>query len=175
MFATMLRLSIGFISLVTGRQLYWLYSGGVAFITAFFLAPLFFNLGAGLNLFFTALGIGVIVAFLTFLLGRIMVVLVIFLTGGYLFVIVPRTLGWGADWFSWGFFIVAGVVAALLVLVWFDFSLILFSSLTGASLIIQTVNLSVFNTNVAYFSMVVFGMVTQLILMQYWPTSEGDE
>ena len=99
MFATTLRLSIGFISLLTGRQLYWLYSGGVAFISTYFLAPLFYNLTAGLNLFFTALGIGVIVAFLTFLVGRIMVALAVFLAGGYLLVVVPRVLGWGTDWF----------------------------------------------------------------------------
>lgn len=175
MFATTLRLSIGFISLLTGRQLYWLYSGGVAFISTFFLAPLFYNLTAGLNLFFTALGIGVVVAFLTFLVGRIMVALAVFLAGGYLLVIVPRVLGWETDWFSWVAFVIAGLIAAVLVLVWFDFTLIVLSSLTGASLITQTVRMSLFNTNVAFFAMVIFGMVTQAVLMQYWPTSEEEE
>lgn len=175
MFATMLRLSIGFISLVIGRQLYWLFSGGVAFITTFFLAPMFYDLGGGLDLFFTALAIGVIVAFLTFLTGRIMVAAVFFFAGAYLFVMVPRTLGWDIGGFSWLFFVVSGIVAAFLALVWFDFTLILLSSLTGASLIIETVQLNVFNTNVAYFSMVVFGIVTQAILLQYWPTSEDEE
>lgn len=175
MFGTMLRLSIGIISLVVGRQLYWLFSGGVAFITAYFLAPIFFSVGGGLNFFFTALGIGVIVAFLTYLLGRIAVALVVFLAGGYLLVMVPRSLGWGTDWFSWTFFVVAGLIAAILVLIWFDFTLVLLSSLTGASLVIEVVNLSVFNTNVAYFAMVIFGMATQAVLMQYWPVSEEGE
>jgi hypothetical protein len=175
MFATMLRLSIGVISLITGRQLYWLYSGGVAFITAFFLSPLFYNLGAGLDLFFTALGIGVVAAFLTFLVGRVMVALLSFFAGGYLLVMMPNTLGWGTEWFSWIFFVIAGIVATLLVLVWFDFTLILLSSLTGANLIVQTVQLSVFNINIAFFALAIFGMVTQAILLQYWPTEEGEE
>ena len=174
MFDTMLRLSIGIVTLLTGRQLYWLFAGGVAFITTFFLAPQFFTLGLGSNLFIVAVGVGVLVGLLTFLVGRILVAAVVFLAGGYLLVMVPDTLGWGTGWFSWAFFIIAGAVAALLVLVWFDFSLILLSSLTGASLIVQTVRLSVFNTNVAYFGVVIFGMVTQVILMQYWPNVEEE-
>ena len=67
------------------------------------------------------------------------------------------------------------MIAAVLVLVWFDFTLIVLSSLTGASLITQTVSMSLFNTNVAFFAMVIFGMVTQAVLLQYWPTSEEEE
>jgi hypothetical protein len=84
-------------------------------------------------------------------------------------------LGWGTEWFSWIFFVIAGIVATLLVLVWFDFTLILLSSLTGATLIVQTVQLSVFNINIAFFALAIFGMVTQAILLQYWPTEEGEE
>jgi hypothetical protein len=37
------------------------------------------------------------------------------------------------------------------------------------------VQLSVFNINIAFFALAIFGMVTQAILLQYWPTEEGEE
>lgn len=174
MFATMLNISIGFITLTTGRQLYWLYAGGVAFVSTLIVAPMYFSLPMGDNLFIISLGIGVIIGLLAALLGRVAATLTLFLVGGYLLNTLPRILGWDAGDITLAFVIIAGLVTVLLALAWFDFSLILLSSLTGASLIVQTINLSRFNTIVAYFGMVIFGMITQLILMQYWPASEED-
>jgi hypothetical protein len=174
MYTTMLKLSLGFITLITGRQLYGLFAGGVAFIGAFFLAPIYFNVAPDNNLLMTSLGIGVVIGLLASLLGRIMTAIVLFLAGGYLLATIPGILGLGTDWVSWPLMVIAGLVVILLALVWFDFSLILLSALTGASLIVQTINLNVFNAIIAYVALVVFGIVTQLILMQYWPSS-GEE
>ncbi|HZD57036.1 MAG TPA: hypothetical protein VE136_09955 [Anaerolineales bacterium] len=168
----MLKLTLGFITLITGRQLYGLFAGGVAFIGAFFLAPIYFNITPDSNLLMTSLGIGVVTGLLATLLGRIMTAIVLFLAGGYLLATIPGILGLATDWVTWPLMVVAGLVVILLALVWFDFSLILLSTLTGASLIVQTIQLNVFNAIVAYFALVIFGIVTQLILMQYWPTSE---
>lgn len=174
MYATMFNISIGFITLTTGRQLYWLYAGGVAFISTLIVAPMYFSLSLDDNLFIVSLGIGVIVGLLAALLGRVAASLALFLVGGYLLNSLPGILGWDIGGVTLSLIIIAGLVAVVLVFTWFDFSIILLSSLTGASLIIETINLSRFNTVVAYFGMVIFGMITQLILMQYWPTSEQD-
>lgn len=174
MYATMLKLSLGFITLITGRQLYGLFAGGIAFIGAFFLAPIYFNITPDNNLLMTSLGIGVVTGLLATLLGRIMTAIVLFLAGGYLVATIPGILGLGTDWVSWPLMVIAGLVVILLALVWFDFSLILLSTLTGASLIVQTIQLNVFNAIIAYFALVIFGIVTQLILMQYWPSSEKE-
>lgn len=174
MYATMLNISIGFITLTTGRQLYWLYAGGVAFVSTLIVAPVYFSLPMGENLFIISLGIGVIVGLLAALLGRVAAALALFLAGGYLLKSLPEILGWDRGDITLIFIIIAGLAAVLLAFTWFDFSLILLSSLTGASLIVQTINLSRFNTIIAYFGLVIFGIITQLILMQYWPTSEED-
>jgi hypothetical protein len=172
MYATMLQLSLGFIMLTTGRQLYWLFTGGTASVSVFVLGPLLFNLPQNNELFLLALAIGVIVAVLASNLGRIMVAIVLFLAGSYLLFILPEIMGFGNEWVSWFILATAGIAAVGMVLTWFDFSLTLLSSLTGASLIIQAVNLSGVNAIIAYFGMAIFGMITQLILMQYWPVSE---
>lgn len=172
MYATMLQLSLGFIMLITGRQLYWLFTGGAASISVFVLGPLLFNLPQNNELFLLALAIGVIVAALASNLGRTMVAIVLFLAGSYLLFILPAIMGFGNEWVSWFILATAGIAAVGLVLTWFDFSLTLLSSLTGASLIIQAVNLSGVNAIIAYFGMAIFGMITQLVLMQYWPVSE---
>ena len=174
MYTAMLKFSLGFITLITGRQLYGLFAGGVAFIGAFFLAPIYLNVIPDTNLLMTSVGIGVVIGLLASLLGRIMTAIVLFLAGGYLVATVPEILGLSTNWVSWPIMVIAGLVAILLALVWFDFSLILLSTLTGASLIVQTVKLNVFNAIIAYFALVIFGIVTQLILMQYWPSSEGE-
>lgn len=174
MYATMLNISIGFITLTTGRQLYWIYAGGIAFITTLLAAPMYFNLPLDNNTLIISIGVGIIVGLLAALLGRVVATLALFLAGGYLLITVPGILGWKTGDISLLLIIIAGVVAVILALTWFDFSFILLSSLTGASLIIQTINLSRFNTIVAYFGMVIFGMITQLILMQYWPNSEEE-
>jgi hypothetical protein len=174
MYATMLNISIGFITLTTGRQLCWLYAGGVAFVSTLIVAPMYINLPVGDNLFILSLGIGVIVGLLAALLGRVATTLALFLVGGYLLISLPEILGWDPRDVPLTYIIVAGLAAVLLAFTWFDVSLILLSSLTGANLIIQTINLSKFNTLVAYFGMVIFGIITQLILMQYWPASEED-
>ena len=172
MYATMLQLSLGFIMLTTGRQLYWLYAGGTAFVSAVVIGPLLFNFAQNNDLFLLSLAIGVIVALLASMLGRIMIAIVLFPAGGYLLFVLPAITGFGNEWVTWFLLVTAGIVAVGMVLTWFDFSLTLLSSLTGASLIIQAVNLSGISAIIAYFGMTIFGMLTQLILMQYWPVSE---
>jgi len=172
MYEIMISLSIGFVTLMTGRQLYWLFIGGVAFFSIFFLVPILTGFGASVNLFFISLGIGLIIGFLASVLGRAISAGVLFLLGGYLLIMIPNTLGLNSTWLSWVLFLLAGLVTVLLVSYWFDFAVVLLSSLTGAGLIVQAVKSSAANLMVVYVAMVIFGMATQLILMQYWPALE---
>lgn len=172
MYATMLQLALGFVMLTTGRQLYWLFAGGAAFASAFVLGPLLFNFEQNSELFLLSLAVGVILAVLALILDRTMVAIAVFPAGAYLLFSLPAMMGFGNEWVSWFILATAGIVAVGMVLTWFDFSLTLLSALTGASLIIQAANLSGVNAIIAYFGMAIFGMITQLILMQYWPVSE---
>jgi hypothetical protein len=174
MYSTMIRLSIGFISLTTGRQLHWLFAGGVTFLSTFFLVPTLFGIYPDTNLFLTSLIAGIIVGVLASMLGRIVTTISLFLAGAYLLVTLPEILGWTTTWTNWTSIAVAGLVAVLLALIWYDFTLILLSSLTGAGLIVQTLNLNPFNTLIAYLGTTIFGMATQIVLMQYWPVLEEE-
>lgn len=174
MYTTMIRLSIGFISLTTGRQLHWLYAGGITFLSVFFLVPSLFGTNPDTNLFFTALVAGIIVGVLASMLGSIVTTISLFLAGAYLLVTLPEVLGWVSTWTNVTLIASAGLVAILMALVWYDFTLILLSSLTGAGLVVQTLNLNPFNTLIAYLGATLFGMATQVVLMQYWPVLEEE-
>jgi hypothetical protein len=168
----MFSLAIGFVTLMTGRQLYWLFIGGVAFFSIFLLVPILTDFGASVDLFFISLGIGLIIGFLASVIGRAVAAGVLFLLGGYLLFMIPNSMGLNTTWLSWVLFLLSGLVTVFLVFYWFDFAMVLLSSLTGAGLIVQSVKSSAANLMVVYIAMVIFGMATQLILMQYWPALE---
>lgn len=128
---------VGLALLFFGRQLFWLFVAGAGFAFATIVTA---ELLKGLADWAIVIAIlaGIIGALLAIVLQRLAIGLGGFLMGGYL----AFTL---TDQFDaslvWPAFFIGGILGALLVLVLFDWALIVLSSLTGAVLIVGSVNL----------------------------------
>lgn len=76
-------------------------------------------------------------------------------------------LGWLNATFSWTVFLLAGGIALLLALVYFSFGVILVSSLGGAALLATKISIPGLDRQVMFVILWIFGLATQLVLMQY--------
>jgi hypothetical protein len=169
MYATMISLAIGFIALITGRQVYWLYSGGITLVSIYILTPIFIDLPQTNELLVIAALGGIVVGLFTLLFGRPMVLAAAFLSGGYLAVMAPIQLGIGTVWLSWIVYVLGGVIAIVASLVWFDTVIIVLSAITGSSLILHTLALGTFDRIIAFTGIAIIGIAIQSILMRYYP------
>jgi Domain of unknown function (DUF4203) len=145
--------------LLLGRRLFWLFVAGVGFVVGAMLATE--GLGQhseGMTLLL-ALSIGIIGAILSIFLQKLIVALAGFLAGGY----VGYTLMSGLNQPSlpWIAFLVGGVLGGILVLVLFDWALIVLSSLTGAAVIAQNLPLDRTIAALLFIVLLVFGIVVQ--------------
>jgi hypothetical protein len=169
MYATMVGLAIGFIILITGRQVYWLFSGGITLVNIYILTPVFLGMPQTEELLVIAALGAILIGLFTVLFGRPMVIAAAFLTGGYLAIMLPLQFGLGITSISWVSYLLGGLVALVLVLVWFDTIIIVLSALAGSSLIVQTLLLGDFDRLLSLIGIAIFGIAIQSILMRYYP------
>ena len=134
---SVINLLLGVTLLVAGRKLFWLFIGIIGFITGVQLAAAFWT-----GPEWTAIVIGIIVGILFALLAVFIEALAIgiagFLAGGFVLTTFTNMLGLNEGILFWLLFAVGGMIGLLLVMFFFDWALIVLSSLAGASLIVQS-------------------------------------
>ncbi|HEX9011961.1 MAG TPA: hypothetical protein VF813_00540 [Anaerolineaceae bacterium] len=126
-------LVVGVLLLGFGRRLFWLFVGVIGFITGLSLGGRFFPDNATLALI-TGLALGVIGAGVSVFFQRVTVIVAGFLAGGYLAVSLlgmAMAIPAGSTTLP---YIVGGILGAVLASVFFDWALIILSSLVGAVL-----------------------------------------
>jgi hypothetical protein len=132
---------VGLVLLVLGRKLFWLFLAGIGFFAGLHLGQQFWGLHSEILILVFSLGLGVLGALIALVFQRLAVGLAGFGAGG---VSVLNLLAlWGplpAPW-AWGAILLGGVLGAVLLYLLFDWGLILVSSLAGASLVVQAVEL----------------------------------
>ena len=96
-----------------------------------------------------------------------------FIAGGYISIIVSALMSFNAEQLLWLFFIIGGIIGAVLMFLIFDWTLILISSLSGASLIVQTTELGHDMEMLVFTVLVIIGMIIQTILMRQNRRSEA--
>ena len=96
-----------------------------------------------------------------------------FIAGGYISIIVSALMSFNAEQLLWLFFIIGGIIGAVLMFLIFDWALILISSLSGASLIVQTTELGHDMEMLVFTVLVIIGMIIQTILMRQNRRSEA--
>ncbi len=124
-----------------GRKLFWFVVGLLGFLGGLTLVSRLFGDMSGTTRMLIALGVGVLGAALTLLVQKVALSVVGFVAGGYLALSVLRILNTDLGGWSWALIVAFGMLGILLVLRVFDWALILLSSLSGAMIIVQTVNL----------------------------------
>ncbi len=158
---------LGFVLLITGLQLPWLFASGMGFLLAnYFGVEPYLGL-KGITLLLFSLGFGVIVGLLYIYFKRIVVVLAGFIAGAYICSYLPGALGWNAAWISLPVVLVAGLIAALIIFLWQSLALIFVSSLIGATLVIQFTRFPNISETFLFAIFSVVGILAQWVLMQY--------
>jgi hypothetical protein len=167
-FAISLLLTVlaGFAILLFGRQLFWLFVGVVGFIVAFELASQFLADQPEWIILLIALLAGVIGAVLSVFVQYGVVAVTGFLAGGFLAQSLLRGLeATPPDWLLWLALIIGGLLGAILVLVVFDWALILLSSITGATMLVQMLELPAVIEVVIFVTLLIIGIAFQVYMM----------
>ena len=166
-------LILGFLLVFAGRTMFWLCVGAVGFLVGVQsvtylglsttdLTGLLISIGCGL------LGIVLAVAF-----EWLMVVFGVgFLGGGYLLMsIFPPTIG--QESYSWLIFVVGGIVGLCLMVIVFDWTLIMISSLLGSTLIVNAFHGTVGFRELLFVGCMVLGISVQYFTLRGTATQEN--
>jgi hypothetical protein len=127
---------LGAALLFAGRRLIWLFVGALGFIFGMQLASLLPQLSQT-TVLVVGLVIGVIFALLAVFLQRLAIGMAGFLAGGFILTTLFARLG-VESLSNWVIYIIGGLIGILLVTLLFDWALIIFSSLAGAALLLQS-------------------------------------
>jgi hypothetical protein len=132
-----LRLVFGVLLLAFGRRLFWLFVGIVGFIAG---ADLVIRLLPDLPqtvVIVIALVVGLIAAGLAIFIRKIALAIAGFFIGGYLLTALLEMFQINVGGLSWLPYIIGGIIGVILVSLIIDWALIILSSLAGATIILQ--------------------------------------
>jgi hypothetical protein len=136
----LLFLILGLLLLLLGRRLFWLFVGIAGFVTGVEAAPYILPHQTEPFMLVVALVLGVIGALLAIFLQKVAIALAGFVVGGYLAMALAAPLLGGAGIQypgAWLCFLIGGILGAILLFVFFNWALIVLSSMHGAHLILR--------------------------------------
>ena len=125
----------GICLLMFGRRLFWLFVGVTGFLYGLMLGPGFIHNQPGWVILAVAAGAGILGIVLALFLQRLVIALAGFSSGSYLAFSLMSSFYPGIGQNIWVVSAIAGVCCAVLFSVFFDWAIILLSSLLGAFLI----------------------------------------
>jgi hypothetical protein len=152
---------IGAAMLLFGRQLFWLFVGGVGFIVGFDLAAQALGRQPEWLILLIALGVGLLGAIASIFLQRVLVGIAGFLAAGYFASAAAVSLSNGRSQISLIAFAVGGILGAILTMAMLDPALILLSTLSGATAICQNVPMQSSARSILFVVLVVLGIIVQ--------------
>jgi len=158
----LLAILAGIALLVAGRRLFWLFVGLIGFISGIRLAPQFFPGHPEWMVLVIALMAGALGALLALVLQWLAIGLAGFFAGAYVVVSLLSISGWGTSGMNWLFFFIGGILGTLLMIVLFDWALIILSCLAGAGLIIETIHDDRWVMILLFTALFIAGIVVQL-------------
>ena len=129
----------GALLLLLGRKLFWLSVAVIGFIVGAELAARLFPEQSQTVKLVVEIGLGLLGALLAIFVQELAIGIAGFLLGGELGILLGRALAFYNPEYWWVFFAAAGIVGAILMVSFFDWGLILLSSLAGARLIMDAV------------------------------------
>ncbi|HLE13859.1 MAG TPA: hypothetical protein VI776_03850 [Anaerolineales bacterium] len=154
-------LIIGGLLLVLGRKLFWLLVSVLGFLAGFYFAGQALGSDLGWLVLLVAIAAGIAGALIAIFLQGVAIGLAGFLGGGVIALNLLQFLGMGEVNFAWLAFIFGGILGVILIGLFFDWALILLSSVIGAFLIANAVEASQVVENVLFFALVLSGIAIQ--------------
>lgn len=153
---------VGAALLLFGRQLFWLFVGGIGFIVGFQFAGQVLGPQPEWLILLIAVAVGVLAAIASILLQRIVVGIAGFFAGGYfLSAVAAATLADNHPPIPLIAFVLGGIFGAILTMALLDPALILLSSLAGATAIAQNVPMKTSGQEILFIVLLVVGILVQ--------------
>ena len=147
-------------------DIFWLFVGFIGFAVGFHYAASVWQLQSQLLLIGLAALTGIVGAMLAVFFQKIAVGLAGFAGGGYIALNLINLLGVRLDQLVWLPYLVGGLIGAMLMFFIFDWALIFISSLAGASMVIQALNLNPGMEFGLYLALAIFGLLVQTVLFR---------
>jgi Domain of unknown function (DUF4203) len=147
--------------LVLGRKLFWLLVAVLGFLAGFYFAGQALSSDQGWLVLLVGIVTGIAGALIAIFLQSFAIGLAGFLGGGMIALNLLEFLGMGEVSFSWIAFIIGGIVGVILISLVFDWALILLSSIVGAFLIVNALEISSITGNILFFVLVLAGIAIQ--------------
>jgi len=161
-----LTVPVGVILLIFGRKLFWLFVAGVGFIFGIHIAPIALSGYPGWMVVLTGLFAGIGGAVAAVFLQRFAVILAGFLAGSYLAGNLISLWAWQVGPFLWVLMVFFGILGAVTAYLFFDWALIILSSLTGAAVITDNLTLGATGSTILMALLFAVGMGIQAGLLQ---------
>jgi len=159
---------IGVVILLFGRKLFWLCVAAVGFAAGVEVAPHLVHEPSPLLALTVALVLGVIGALLALFLQKIAIAVLGFLAGGKLAGAIAAAFFVHYAQYSTIIFLAGGVIGAILLLVLFDWALIVVSSFIGAHLIVfqGAISLPPSGSTIVFIGLTIIGILIQAALLR---------
>lgn len=154
---------LGFVVLLTGRKLFWLFIAALGFLAGASLGPRFIEADPAWLIWVFSLGLGVVGALLAVFLKRLAISVAGFVGGWYLMMTLATTFDWHLGNADWVLYLIGGLILSGVVSSLYDWALIFLSSIVGALAIVQGLNLSLapFFISLILLALVVAGVSVQ--------------
>src|SRR5213596_3364602 len=157
-----LSILIGVVILLFGRKLFWLCVAAIGFAAGVELAPHLVQDPSALLSLTISLLLGIIGALLALFLQKIAIAVLGFLAGGKLAGAIAAAFFVHYAQYSTIVLVVGGRVGAILLLVLFDWALIVVSSLMGAHLIQSAIVLPASGSTILFVGLAIIGIMIQV-------------
>jgi len=156
------RVLAGAALLLLGRRLFWLLVGVIGFIFGYEYGAQIYTGASDTLLLSVALATGLVGGVLAYFVQALMIAVAGFLVGARLAVILFNAVHPIPNQDFWLLaFLAGGVIGAALLVAVFDSALLFLSSLFGASLIVETIELPPYQKLIAFLVLLAVGLVVQ--------------
>jgi hypothetical protein len=161
-----IRVLVGLLVLTLGRQLFWMLIAGLGFIFGITYGAQYYAGQPEWMILVIGLAAGLVGALFAVFLQQMAVAVAGFGAGWYLATGVLDLINWEPGLLSWVVLGIGGIIGLFLVIFLFDWSLIILSALTGALIIIRSVNYGNQFEAILFIFLVLIGMIVQFLLWQ---------
>ncbi len=173
---------IGLLLLLLGRSLFWLFVAAAGFVIGAEITPLILPHQSELFTILVALFLGIFGAILAICVQKLAVCLAGFAGGAYLAITLlqPRThagflqhsVAAGPFWWLW--VLAAGVIGAIVMIAFFNWALIIFSSAQGAHFILQAFPAPAAYQLFLFIALAIIGILVQAATYRRTPRTRPD-
>lgn len=165
---------LGFVSLIGGAQLPWMFTGSAGYLAGIWLADVIGFNQSEWQVLAIASAVGLSAILITYYLRRLVVIITGFAAGGYISSTLPAVMGWKTVLEDWQAILLVGTACAVILFLWYKLALILVTTLAGATVVVQHLSLAMVSKEALFVVLVVVGLTAQYVMLQYAPPTEDE-